>query len=81
MKWVGKSISLGHKPPVFCNRTLLGAEATSLYTWNTQNWKRDRKPSAHTEPIYVITLSGDGDLVASGDMGGTIIIWGIKSLF
>src|SRR5215510_14632220 len=23
MRWVGKSISLGHKPPVFCNRTLV----------------------------------------------------------
>jgi WD40 repeat protein len=60
-------------------KVLLGAKGTSLYTWNTQNWKRDRKPSAHTEPIYVITLSGDGNLIASGDMGGTIIIWDIKS--
>lgn len=24
MRWVGKSISLGHKPPVFCNRTRWG---------------------------------------------------------
>jgi hypothetical protein len=29
MRWVGKSISLGHKPPVFCNRTSEVVENTS----------------------------------------------------
>jgi WD40 repeat protein len=60
-------------------KVLIGADGRSLHTWNTQTWKRDRKPLEHTEPIYVITLSGDGNLLASGDVGGTIMIWDIKS--
>ncbi len=66
---------------VFAERgeVLVGASGKLLYTWNTQTWKRDRILSAHTEPIYVITLSNDGRFIASGDMSGQIILWEVKN--
>jgi WD40 repeat protein len=57
----------------------IGAHGESLYTWDAQTWKRTKIDTAHTTAIYVITLSSDGKILASGDRDGTIILWDAKS--
>lgn len=81
--WDAQSGQRLHKiSPVFSSLTfsekgdlLIGAKGESLYLLNTQTWKQEKKIPAHTERIYVLTLSSDGTLLATGDMGGAIILW------
>lgn len=57
----------------------IGGRLKSLYTWDTQTWKRNRIYTAHTDAIYVIALSSEGKTLASGDRDGTIILWDTES--
>jgi len=57
----------------------IGARLKSLYTWDTQTWKRNRIDTEHTDAIYVIALSSDGKTLASGDRDGIIILWDTES--
>jgi WD40 repeat protein len=57
----------------------IGARGESLYTWDTQTWKRNRTGTPHTDAIYIISLSSDGKTLASGDRDGTIILWDTES--
>ncbi len=72
----GKVYAVAFSPD---GRTLASTNQQTVQLWDVETGESRRSLAGHTYPVDAVVFSGDGQMVASANMGGNIRIWNAQT--